>query len=113
MRYRLKIGKRNQFSQFWTGPHMVILANPTAVKVTGSIPWIHHIRAKKAVTSCDEDTWKAVQDPQNLHKVQFQRQQPSPMKNTEPRFSHSGSLTSQCKAEAEDSSAFLQPHSST
>ena len=42
---------------------MVILATLTAVKVTDVIPWIHHTRVKKAATSCDEDTWKAVQDP--------------------------------------------------
>ena len=70
---------------------MVLLANPTAVKVTGVIPWIQHSRVKKAATSCDEDTWKAAQDPNNLLKVQFQKQQPSPMKDTEPRFSRSGS----------------------
>ena len=42
---------------------MVVLATPIAVKVTGGIPWIHHTRVKKAVASCDEDTWKAVWDP--------------------------------------------------
>ena len=44
-------------------PHMVVLATPTAARVIGVIPWIQHARVKKAVTSCDEDTWKAVQDP--------------------------------------------------
>ena len=42
---------------------MVILANPTAVKVIGVIPWIHHTRVKKAATSFDEDTWKTILDP--------------------------------------------------
>ena len=80
MRYGLKIRKKKNFSQF--GPHMVVLATPTAVKVIGVIPWIH-TRVKKAATSCDEDTWKAVWDPKNLLKVWFQRQGPS-TKDTEP-----------------------------
>ena len=70
---------------------MVVLATPTADKGMGIIPWIHHTRVKKAAASCDEDTWKAVWDPQNLFKVQFQRQQLSSMKDAEPCSSHSGS----------------------
>ena len=65
---------------------MVVLATPTAVKVTGVIPWIHHTRIKKVVASCDEDTWKAVWDPQNPLKVWFQKQRSSPTKDTEPRL---------------------------
>ena len=63
---------------------MVVLATPTAIKVTGVIPQIHHTRVKKAAASCDEDTWKAVWDPQNLLKVQFQRQQLSSTKDESP-----------------------------
>ena len=55
---------------------MVVLATPTAIKVTGIIPCIHHTRVKKAVTSCDENTWKAVREPKNILKVWFQRQGP-------------------------------------
>jgi len=69
---------------------MVVLATPTAVKVMGVIPWIHHTRVKKAATSCGEDTWKAVWDPKNFLKVWFQRQRPS-TKDTELCSSHSGS----------------------
>ena len=90
---------------FWTGVPTLWTAEPqldslegwtnslgmATGSVTGVIPWIHHTRVKKAGTSCDEDTWKAVQDPENLHKLQFQKQQRSPMKDTEPRFSHSES----------------------
>ena len=72
-------------------PHMVVLATPTAIKVTGVIPRIHHARVKKAVASCNEETWKSAQDPKNLFNVRFQRQRPSPMKDAEPCFSHSGS----------------------
>lgn len=38
MKYGLKIGKRSHFSPVWTGPHAVVLATPTAVKVTGVTP---------------------------------------------------------------------------
>ena len=49
---------------FWhPGPHTVVLATPTAVRVIGVIPWIHHTRVKKAATSFDEDTWKTILDP--------------------------------------------------
>ena len=65
----VKDGKKEPLLPVWTGPHMVILAVPTVVKVIGVIPCIHHTRVKKAAASCDEDTWKAVQDPQNLLKV--------------------------------------------
>ena len=75
LRYELKIRKKKQhFSQFG----QVILATTTAVKVIGVIPRIHHTRVKKAATSCDGDTWKAVgdtwkavPDPKNLLKVWF------------------------------------------
>ena len=63
----VKDWKKEPLQPVWTGPHTVVLANPTADKVIGVIPWIHHTRVKK--TSCDEDTWKAVWDPQNLLKV--------------------------------------------
>ena len=70
---------------------MVILATPTTVKVIGIIPWIPHTRVKKAVASCNEDTWKTVWDPENPLKVWFQKQQPSATKDAEPCSSHSGS----------------------
>ena len=105
--------KKEPVQPVWIGPHVVVLANPTAVKVTSVIPWIHHIRVKKAATSCDEDTWKAVQDPENLHKLQFQKQQRSPMKDTEPRFSYSESWLVNTRQKPENSSALLQPHSSS
>ena len=66
--------KKEPLQPIWTGPHTVVLATPTAVKVTGVIPWIHHNRIKKVVASCDEDTWKAVWDPQNPLKFWFQKQ---------------------------------------
>ena len=93
----VKDWKKEQFQPIWTGPHMVILRTPTADKVT-DIPWIYHPRVKKAAASCDEDPWKAVWDSKSLLKVQFQRQRPSPMKDTEP-CSLLWKLTSQHTAE--------------
>jgi len=91
MRYGLKIGKKELLQPVWTSPHTVVLATPSAVKVTGVIPWIYHTRVKKAVASCNEDTWKIVRDPENSLKVWFLKQRPSPMKDAEPCSSHSGS----------------------
>ena len=91
---------------------MVVLTTPTADKVRGVIPWIHHTRVKKAATSYDEDTWKAVQDPKNL-KGWFQKQQLSPMKGAEPCSSHSRSRVVNIPQKPKDSTALLQLHSSS
>ena len=88
---RLGKKKKKTLQPVWTGPYTVILVTPTAVKVIGVIPWIHHTRVKKTATSCDEDTWKAVQHPKSLLKVWFQRQRPSPTKDAEPFSDDSGS----------------------
>ena len=69
----VKDWKKELLQPVWTGPHMVVLATPTAVRVIGTMSWIHHTKVKKAAAPCDEDTWKAVQDPQNLLKVWFQK----------------------------------------
>ena len=53
------------------------MATPTAIKVTGIAPWIHHIRVKKAASAADMDTREAVQHVENLLMVKFQRL-PSP-----------------------------------
>ncbi|XP_077779001.1 uncharacterized protein LOC144326339 [Podarcis muralis] len=34
----------------WKGPYTILLSTPTAVKVTGITPWVHHNRVKKAVS---------------------------------------------------------------
>ena len=88
---RVKDWKKEPLQPQWTGPHTVILATLTAVKVTGVTPWIHHTRVKRAAAFCDENTWKAVQDSENLLRVRFQRQWPSPMKYAEPCSSGSAS----------------------
>ena len=59
----IKDWKMEALQPVWAGPHTVVLATPTDVKVTGIIPWICHTRVKKAAASCDEDPWKTVRDP--------------------------------------------------
>ena len=77
LRYELKIRKKN-FSQFGQALTRSSWQALLLLLVTGIIPRIHHTRVKKAATSCDGDTWKAVgdtwkavPDPQNLLKVWF------------------------------------------
>ena len=43
------------------------IASPTAIKVAGIAPWIHHIRVKKVASAADMDTGEAVQHLENLH----------------------------------------------
>ena len=80
MRYELKIRKtktNTPLQPVWTGPYTVVLVIPTAVKVIGVTPWIHHTTVKKAGASCDEDTWKAVRDPKTPSRgVWFQNNGP-------------------------------------
>ena len=63
---------------------MVVLATPTAVKIIGVIPWIHQTRVKKAVTSCDEDTWKAVWNPKTSSRSGSKDNSPHPRRALSP-----------------------------
>ena len=44
----VKDWKHDLLAPWWKGPYTVILTTPTAVKVTGIAPWIHHTRMKRA-----------------------------------------------------------------
>jgi hypothetical protein len=55
------------------GPHLVIVANPMYVKVTGINPWIHHSQMKKAAAPTDLNNWQSVHDPTNPLRLRFQR----------------------------------------
>ena len=68
----------------WTGPYTVVLVIPTAVKVIGVTPWIHHTTVKKAGASCDEDTWKTVQDPQIPSRSGSKDNSPHPQRTLNP-----------------------------
>jgi hypothetical protein len=43
----VKDWKKGPLKPSWAGPHLVILATPTAVKVAGITPQIHHFRITK------------------------------------------------------------------
>ena len=82
--YGLKIGKRNHFSQFgqaltWSSWRPLLL-----LRVIGVTPWIHHTRVKKAATSCDEDTWKAVKTPKTSSKSGSKNNSPHPRRTLSP-----------------------------
>jgi hypothetical protein len=49
----VKDWKKKPLQPNWTGPHIVILATPTAVEIAGITPWIQHSQIKKAATHED------------------------------------------------------------
>jgi hypothetical protein len=69
----IKYWKKEPPQPSWTGPHLVILATPMTVKVTGTTPWIHHSQIKKAAAPTDPNDWQAVRDSTNLLRLRFQR----------------------------------------
>ncbi|KAF6344904.1 hypothetical protein mRhiFer1_010274 [Rhinolophus ferrumequinum] len=59
----VKDWKREHLRPRWTGPHTVVLVTPTALKVSGIVPWILHTRVKGAQP--ETDVWTA----QPVHSV--------------------------------------------
>jgi hypothetical protein len=53
--------------------HLVILATPKAVKVTGITSWIHHSQIKKAAAPTEPNDWQTIHDPTNPLKLRLQR----------------------------------------
>ena len=59
----VKDWKHDLLAPWWKGPH-VILTTPTAVKVAGIVPWIHHTRVKRTYHADPENAeWTAQRDP--------------------------------------------------
>ena len=60
----VKDWKLDLLAPWWKGPYTVILTTPTAAKVAGIAPWIHHTREKRAYHADPENTeWTAQRDP--------------------------------------------------
>ena len=60
----VKDWKHDSLASHWKGPYTVVLTSPTAVKVAGVTPWIHHMRVKRAYHADLEDAeWTTQKDP--------------------------------------------------
>lgn len=94
----VKDWKKEPLQPVWTGPYMVILATPTAVKVAGIVPWIHHITIKKSAPTLTQTPGKPVRHPENPLKVKIRRC--PPWKNEESCSDHTCKLVGLCMAEA-------------
>ena len=68
----VKDWKREPLKPQWTGPHTVSLTTPTALKVSGITPWVHHSRVKKANPE-EPTTWRSDPDPDNPLKLTLKR----------------------------------------
>ena len=59
----VKDWKHDSLAPPWKGP-FTVLTTPTAVKVAGVTPWIHHLRVKRAYHTDPEDAeWTTQKDP--------------------------------------------------
>ena len=62
----VKDWKHDSLAPHWKGPYIVVLISPTAVKVAGFTPWIHHMRVNTAYHADLEDAeWTTQKDPTN------------------------------------------------
>jgi len=60
----IKGWKYDSLAPHWKGPYTVVLTSPTALKVAGVTPWIHHMRVKRAYHADPEDAEQTTQqDP--------------------------------------------------
>ncbi|XP_034959469.1 uncharacterized protein LOC118079408 [Zootoca vivipara] len=67
----LKEWKDGPLAPRWRGPFLVLLSTPTAVKLDGVAPWIHHTRVKRS-----EGTWTCSRDPDSDLKLTLHRHNP-------------------------------------
>ena len=56
----------------WKGPYTVVLTTPTAVKVAGVTPWIHHMRMKRTYHADPENAeWTEQRDPTDPREIKI------------------------------------------
>jgi hypothetical protein len=55
----------NSLKPCWQGPYTMILSTPTAIKVAGKHPWIHHTQLKRAFTENSDQHWTIVRPEAN------------------------------------------------
>ena len=68
----VKDWKHDSLAPHWKDPYTVVLTTPTAVKVAGVTPWIHHTRVKTAYHADLEDAERATQrDPTDPCETKF------------------------------------------
>ena len=63
---------------------MVVLVTPTAVKVRGAIPWIHHTRVKKAALPVMRTPGKQLWTPETPSRSGSKNNGPHPQKTLHP-----------------------------
>jgi hypothetical protein len=60
----------------WQGPYTAILSTPTAIKVAGKRPWIHHTQLKRAFMENSDKCWTIARPEANREpsiKVRLKR----------------------------------------
>ena len=56
--------EHDSLAPHWKAPYTVVLTTPTADKVLGVTPWIHHMRMKRTYHADPENAvWTAQRDP--------------------------------------------------
>lgn len=73
----------------WKGPYAVVLVTPTAVKVDGIAPWLHHSHVRRASgpeAEAAEQEWTVSRNQENPLKLRLNKQgaQTVPEEETEP-----------------------------
>ena len=63
--------KHDSLAPHWKGPYAV-LTRPTAVKVAGVIPWIHHMRVRRTYhADLESAEWTTQKDPTGLRETKI------------------------------------------
>lgn len=82
----VKIHRAQTLEGKWKRPYVVILATPTALKVDGIGPWVHHSHVSRATLIQQEEAenWTVQRDPDNLLRLQLSRSQRCDNPATQP-----------------------------